>query len=92
MTYVVILWLLCAAPLLPSAVRAQSADSGASPEMARLAKVLAGDWNTVEIVQHGQPVPKGAGRRGTTHVRLTRGGTALISEKHSVGTVGGDLR
>ena len=92
MPYVVILWLLCAAPLLPSAVRAQSADSGASPEMVRLAKVLSGDWNTEEIVQHGQPVPKGAGRRGTTHVRLTGGGTALVSEGHSVGTVGGDLR
>jgi len=92
MPYIVILWLLCAAPLLPSAVRAQSADSGASPEMVRLAKVLSGDRNTEEIVQHGQPVPKGAGRRGTTHVRLTGGGTALVSEGHSVGAVGGDLR
>ena len=92
MPYIVILWLLCAAPLLASAVRAQSADSAAIPEMVRLAKVFAGDWNTVEIVQHAQPVPKGAGRRGTTHVRLTGGGTALVSEGHSVGTVGGDLR
>src|SRR6266513_1654642 len=92
MTYVVIFWLLCAAPLLPSAVRARSADSGGSPEMVRLAKALAGDWSMVERVQHGQPLPKGAGRRGTTHVRLTGGGTALVSEGHSVGTVGGDLR
>jgi hypothetical protein len=91
MTYLVVLWLLCAAALLPSPVRAQSADTAAIPEMARRAKVLAGDWNTVEIVQHGQPVPKGAGRRGTAHVRLTGGGTALVSEGHSVGTVGGDL-
>jgi hypothetical protein len=91
MTYVVILRLLRAAALLASAVPAQSADSGASPEMVRLATVLAGDWDTVEIVQHGRPVPKGAGRRGTTHVRLTGGGTALVSEGHSVGTVGGDL-
>jgi hypothetical protein len=60
--------------------------------MARLAKVLAGDWNTVEIVQHGKPVPEGAGRGGTTHVTLAGGGTALVSEGHSVGTVGGDLR
>jgi hypothetical protein len=92
MTYLVVLWLLCAAALLPSPVRAQSAETAAIPEMARLAKVLAGDWNTVEIVQHGQPVPKGDGRRGTAHVRLTGGGTALVSEGHSVGTVGGDLR
>ncbi|HMC24607.1 MAG TPA: hypothetical protein VKH14_03950 [Candidatus Udaeobacter sp.] len=91
-TGLVILSLLCVAEVLPSPARAQSAVSAAIPEMARLAKVLAGDWNTVEIVQHGQPVAEGAGRRGTTQVRLTGGGTALVSEGHSVGTVGGDLR
>jgi hypothetical protein len=92
MASLVILWLLCAAALLPSPVRAQSADSAAIPEMARLAKILAGDWNTVEIVQHGKPVREGTGRTGTAHVRLTGGGTALVSEGHSFGTVGGDLR
>ena len=50
MTYPVILWLLCAATLLSPAASAQSTDSAAIPKMARLAKVLAGDWNTVEIV------------------------------------------
>jgi len=60
--------------------------------MARLAKVFAGDWNTVEIVQHGKHVPDGAGRRGTVHVRLAGGGTALVSERQSVGTGGGELR
>ena len=60
--------------------------------MARLAKALAGNWNTAEILQRGKPVPEGAGRRGTAHVKLTGGGTALVSEGHSVGTVGGDLR
>jgi|SRR4029453_11303560 hypothetical protein len=84
----VIFWLLCAGALLSSPAGAQSAESTAIPEMVRLAKALAGDWNTVEIVQHGKPVPEGAGRRGTTHVRLTGGGTALVSEGHSVGTVG----
>jgi hypothetical protein len=34
----VILWLLCAGALLSSAARAQSVDSAAIPEMARLAK------------------------------------------------------
>ena len=53
--------------------------------MARLAKVLAGDWNTVEIVQHGKPVPVGAGRHGTAHVTLVGGGIALVSEGHSTG-------
>src|SRR5215470_12119704 len=91
MTYPVILRLLCAAALLSPAAGAQSVDSAATPEMARLAKALAGDWNTVEIVQHGKPVPDGAGRRGTLHVRLAGGGTALVSEGHSIGAVGGAL-
>jgi hypothetical protein len=60
--------------------------------MARLAEVLAGDWNTVELVQHGKPVPEGAGRRGTVHVALVGSGTALVSERHSTAAVGGDLR
>jgi hypothetical protein len=60
--------------------------------MARLAQALAGDWTTVEILQQGKPVPQGAGRKGDVHVRLTGGGTVLVSEGHSVGTIGGDLR
>ena len=88
----VIFALFCATTLFSSPACAQSSDSAAIPEMARLAKVLAGDWNTVEIVQHGKPVPEGVGRRGTTHVTLAGGGTVLVSEGHSAGTVGGDLR
>jgi hypothetical protein len=60
MTYLVVLWLLCAAALLPSPVRAQSADTVAIPEMARLAKVLAGDWNTVETVSLFRKAPSAA--------------------------------
>jgi hypothetical protein len=60
--------------------------------MARLATALGGEWNTEEIVQHGKPVPAGAGRRGTAHVKLAGGGTALVSEGESAGAVGGDLR
>jgi hypothetical protein len=84
--------LLCGVAFVFSPAIAQSTDSAAIPEMARLAKVFAGDWNTVEIVQHGKPVPDGAGRRGTVHVRLAAGGTVLVSEGHSVGTVGGELQ
>ena len=84
--------LLCEVAFVSSPTLTQSADSAAFPEMARLAKVFAGDWNTVEIVQHGKPVPDGTGRHGTVHVRLDGGGTALVSEGHSVGTVGGDLQ
>jgi hypothetical protein len=82
----------CGVASVTSPVLGQSPDSAAIPEMARLAKALAGDWNTVEIVQHGKPVPAGAGRRGTLHIRLVGGGTVLTSEGHSVGTVGGDLQ
>jgi hypothetical protein len=84
--------LFCGAALLSSPALAQSTDSAAIPEITRLAKVLVGDWNTVEIVQHGKAVADGAGRRGAAHVRLTGGGTAVVSEGHSVGTVGGDLQ
>jgi hypothetical protein len=84
--------LLWGTALLSLPARAQSADAPASPEMARLASALAGDWSTEEIVQHGKPVPAGAGRRGTVHVRLAGGGTALVSEGHSAGAVGGELR
>ncbi len=72
--------------LVPASAQAQS------PEMARLAKALAGDWSTVEVVQFGRPVAQGAGRSGENHVRLVGGGTALVSEGHTVGSVGGDLR
>jgi hypothetical protein len=83
-------WLLCGVALF-SPARAQSSDSAANPEMARLASVLEGNWATAEIVQHGKPVPEGAGRRGTIHVRLAGGGTVLVSEGSSAGAVGGVL-
>jgi hypothetical protein len=92
MTTSLVCRLLCGVAFVFSPTLAQSADSAVMPEMAWLAKVFAGDWNTVEIMQHGKPVPDGAGRRGTVHVRVAGGGTALVSEGHSVGTVGGDLQ
>jgi hypothetical protein len=85
-------WLLYGIALFFSSTHAQSDNSAVIPEMARLAKVLAGDWNTLEIVQHGKPIPEGAGRHGTVRVELVGGGTALVSEGHSAGAVGGELR
>lgn len=76
----------------PRLAMAQFADSSSIRSINRLAHVLAGNWQTVEIVQYGKPVPKGAGRRGSVHVWLAGGGTALVSEGHTVGSVGGDLR
>jgi hypothetical protein len=92
MTSSLVYCLLCGVAFASAPVLAQSTDSSTIPEMARLAKVFAGDWNTVEILQHGKPVAAGAGRRGTVHVRLAGGGTALLSEGRSVGTVGGELQ
>lgn len=90
-TYPSILLLVFSMVLFSSA-RAQSEGPSGITEMARLAKVLGGDWNTVEIVQHGKPLPEGSGRRGTVHVALVGGGTALVSEGHSAGEIGGELR
>jgi hypothetical protein len=87
----VISWLLCVS-CLSSPPPAPSADTAAGPEMARLAMVLVGDWSTVEVVQNGKAVSPGAGRRGLVHVRLAGGGTVLVSEGHTVGAVGGELR
>jgi hypothetical protein len=53
--------MLCGVAFASAAAPAQPTDLPAIPEMARLAKVFAGDWNTVEIVQHSKPVPDGAG-------------------------------
>lgn len=46
----------------------------ASPEMARLAKALAGDWNTTETMERGEFFPKGGSRTGHSHVALAAGG------------------
>jgi hypothetical protein len=78
-------WVLIGGAMVAEVAQAQA------PEMARLAKVLAGDWRAVEVVQDAKPVPEGQGRRGTTHVRLAAGGTVLVDEGHTVGSVGGEL-
>ena len=74
---------LCGVAFVSAPTLVQSTDSTTISEMARLAKVLAGNWDTVEIVQQGKPVPDGAGRRGTVHVRVAGGGTALAVSKTS---------
>jgi hypothetical protein len=57
-------------------------------EMDRLAKVLAGDWNTTETMEPGEFFPNGGSRHGIVHVRLAAGGTTLIYEVHSDGSAG----
>jgi len=66
----------------------QPAVSAASPEMDRLAKALAGDWNTTEKMERGEFFPNGGSRHGQTHVYLAAGGTTLIDEVHSDGSAG----
>ncbi len=48
------------------------------PEMDRLAKALAGDWNTTERMARGELFPNGGERHGIVHVQLAAGGTTLI--------------
>jgi hypothetical protein len=67
---------------------AQEKAPAASPEMARLAKALAGDWNTTETMERGEYFPNGGSRHGRTHVALTAGGTTLVDEVHSDGSAG----
>jgi hypothetical protein len=61
---------------------------GASAEMERLAKTFAGDWDTTESMERSEYFPQGGGRHGTSHWRLGVGGTTLIGEGSSDGSVG----
>jgi hypothetical protein len=63
-------------------------ESAASPEMDRLAKALAGDWDTVETMERSDFFPNGGGRHGIVHARLAAGGNTLIYEVHSNGSAG----
>lgn len=67
---------------------AEPAESAANPEMARLAKALAGDWNTTETMEKSQFFPNGGSRHGIAHVQLTAGGTTLINQVNSDGSAG----
>jgi hypothetical protein len=60
----------------------------ANPEMARLARALAGDWDTTEHMERSEFFPNGGERRGRAHVHLAAGGTTLVNEVHSDGSAG----
>jgi len=65
-----------------------SVETSASPEMNRLAKAFAGDWDTVETMEPSQALSNGAGRRGFNHWGLGTGGTTFIGEGQSDGSAG----
>jgi hypothetical protein len=67
---------------------AQEKSAAVSPEMAKLAKALAGDWDTTETMIRSEFFPNGGARHGHSHVALTAGGRALMSEVHSDGSAG----
>jgi len=71
-----------------SLLLSESTVSAASPEMDRLAKALAGNWDTVETMAHSQFFPNGGFRKGIVHARLAAGGYTLIYEVHSAGSAG----
>jgi hypothetical protein len=85
-------FILLAFAAIPMAAHAQKnppgESAGAGPEMTRLAKALAGDWNTTETMVRSDFFPNGGSRHGRSRVRLTAGGTTLIAEVLSDGSAG----
>lgn len=88
-------WAICSIIPFVSPITAQQAQSATSPnqssplpEIQRLAKALAGNWNTTETMEPGEFFPNGGSRHGVVHVRLAAAGTTLIYEVHSDGTAG----
>src|SRR5260370_30227397 len=56
--------------------------------MGRLAKALAGEWNTSENMVKSQFFPNGGSRQGRSQIRLVADGTSLFAEFHSNGSAG----
>ena len=72
----------------PLSVSAQPVPVASGPEMERLAKALAGDWETVETMEKTAQFPQGGSRHGVVHARLAAGGTTFIYEVDSDGSAG----
>src|SRR5262249_50013767 len=83
LTWLALLWLF-----LPLGADAQPAQTASGPEMERLARALAGDWNTFETMERSPEFPEGGSRQGVVHARLAAGGTTLLYEVHSDGSAG----
>jgi hypothetical protein len=66
----------------------QPVESAANPEMDRLARAIAGDWNSAESMEKSEFFPNGGSRHGRAHIRLVAGGTSLFAEFHSNGSAG----
>jgi hypothetical protein len=60
----------------------------ASPEMQRLAKLFVGEWDTTETMERSEFFADGGRRKGISHWRLGVGGTTLIGDGFSDGSVG----
>jgi hypothetical protein len=82
--------LVLAASFLARAQSAQpqSLNDSPAPELARLASAFVGDWDTSETMEKSEYFPNGGGRHGTSRWRLGVGGTTVIDEGHSNGSVG----
>lgn len=59
-----------------------------SPEMAKVANALAGNWNNTETMERGEFFPNGGERKGVSSCRLSSGDVSLICEGDSDGSAG----
>jgi hypothetical protein len=75
-------------PSFGGAQQNEKSEIAASPEMDKLAKALAGEWNTTESMEKSEFFPKGGSRHGSAHIGLVAGGTTLFAEFHSNGSAG----
>src|SRR5215813_681906 len=84
------LYVLLVFPIASASARERASSHVVTPipEMARLAEVLAGDWNNAEILEASDRFPSGARRRGISHCELNTGGTTLVCQGTSDGSAG----
>jgi hypothetical protein len=86
--FYIVMGAILAVPRLPAQKTVGHDALNPAPEMSRLAKALAGNWDTTETMEKGELFPHGGSRHGTVHARLIAGGTTLVYEVHSNGSAG----
>jgi hypothetical protein len=63
-----------------------------SPEMAKLTKMLSGNWTVAEKMEPGPMAPNGGMGKGTAKIWAGPGGLSLIENYQSSGAMGGSFK